>query len=75
MTGGIILYLVTFFAATCCGVVLLIQQGGWLATLSAILILMSYFITGSLALVGVAAAASYKEKYTKLLDNKKEEIK
>lgn len=46
--GMILLIYLTMFAAVICGAVILIQMGGLLAILSAILIIIHFFVTGTL---------------------------
>lgn len=66
--GIILMVFATFFAAIVCGTVLLIQSGGWLAIMAAILILCQYFI--SLGLIITLAAYGKNNK-----KNSKEETK
>lgn len=66
--GIILMIFATFFAAIVCGTVLLIQSGGWLAIMAAILILCQYFI--SLGLIITLAAYGKNNK-----KNSKEETK
>lgn len=72
MIGTVLLYSITFFAATCCGAVLLIQLGGWLAILSAILILIFYFLTIAFAMISAGAAMTYKDRLKKVEGEKHE---
>ena len=51
---NIILFEITFFAATLYAAVKLIQFGGWLSILAAILLVLSYFTTNVIALLAVA---------------------
>ena len=60
----------TAFAATICGSVILIKAGGWLATLSAILIICHYFISSALIMILVAGAEADKKRFKKEEDKK-----
>lgn len=66
--GIILMIFATFFAAIVCGTVLLIQSGGWLAIMTAILILCQYFISLGL-IITLAAYGKINKK------NSKEETK
>lgn len=66
--GIILMVFATFFAAIVCGTVLLIQSGGWLAIMAAILILCQYFISLGL-IITLAAYGKINKK------NSKEETK
>ena len=60
-----IIFLVSFLACMT-GAVMLIKIGGWLAILSAILILIYYFVsTGAIVILGVAELAEMKKKKMK----------
>ena len=63
--GALALIFITFFAAVICGAVMLIQLGGWLAILAAILILCHFFISLSLNVLFVAGSLKEKEKEKK----------
>ena len=54
ITINIVLFEATFFAATLYAAVKLIQFGGWLSILAAILLVLSYFTTNVIALLAVA---------------------
>ena len=66
MVGFICLLTLTLFAATICGSVLLIQLGGWLAILSAVLIFASFFIEGVLLMLLGVAFWDTKKKFEAL---------
>lgn len=55
----------TAFAAVICGSVILIKLGGWLATLSAILVICWYFLSSALIVILVAGAEADKKKRVK----------
>ena len=43
--GALVLIFLTFFIGIICGAIILIKIGGWLAILSAILIILYYFFS------------------------------
>lgn len=56
----------TCFVAVIAGAVMLIQMGGWLAILSAILIIIHFFLTASLLVIlGLASAKLKKQEIKK----------
>lgn len=55
----------TAFAAVICGSVTLIKIGGWLSTLSAILIICWYFLSSALIVILVAGVEADKRKHEK----------
>jgi uncharacterized integral membrane protein len=63
--GALLLIYLTLFAAVICGSVILIQLGGWLAILSAVLIIIHFFITGALLVILGIASWAEKEKIKK----------
>lgn len=63
--GVLLLIYLTLFAAVICGSVILIQMGGWLAILSAVLIIIHFFITGALLVILGIASWAEKEKIKK----------
>ena len=63
--GALLLIYLTLFAAVICGSVILIQMGGWLAILSAVLIIIHFFITGALLVILGIASWAEKEKIKK----------
>lgn len=63
--GVLLLIYLTLFAAVICGSVILIQIGGWLAILSAVLIIIHFFITGALLVILGIASWAEKEKIKK----------
>ena len=67
MTGmkTILMLFLTAFASVVCGSVLLIKAGGWLATLSAILIICYYFVSSALIMILIAGIETDKKKYRK----------
>lgn len=64
MLGKILLWLMTYFVTTVTASVILIQNGGWLPILTAILLILFYFISGSLTMMAIAisSGSSKKEK-------------
>lgn len=62
--GIVIMPFIVSFAAVIFGAVSLIQVGGWLNTLSAILIILHFFITAGL-MACLAAALQYKKEQKK----------
>lgn len=63
--GAILMIYLTLFAAVICGSVMLIQLGGWLAIISAVLIIIHFFITGALLVILGIASWAEKEKIKK----------
>ena len=63
---GMILIAMTFFAAVMIGSVILIQLGGWLAIMAAILILIHYFMSVFLASLCIASEKASKRKKEEL---------
>ena len=63
--GALLLIYLTLFAAVICGSVILIQLGGWLAILSAVLIIIHFFITAALLVILGIASWAEKEKIKK----------
>lgn len=58
----LVLLLLTFFVGIVVGSVKLIQLGGWLAILSAILILIHYFLTFAFIIILMSAEEIKKKK-------------
>ena len=56
ITINIVLFEITFFAATLYAAVKLILFGGWLPILAAILLVISYFFTNVIAMMAVMMA-------------------
>ena len=69
MAGTVLLWAITQFIVTIVGSVILIQLGGWLPILTAILFILFYFIDGMVMMLLAAGYASMKSE----LKNKKEE--
>ena len=67
MLGKILLWLMTHFITVVTATVILIQKGGWLPILTALLLILFYFISGSLTMMAMAIYGSGKKE--------KEEIK
>ena len=67
MLGKILLWLMTHFITVVTATVILIQKGGWLPILTAILLILFYFISVSLTMMAMAIYGSGKKE--------KEEIK
>ena len=63
--GIVIMPFIVSFAAVIFGAVSLIQVGGWLNTLSAILIILHFFISAGLMACLAAAALQYKKEQKK----------
>lgn len=63
--GALLLIYLTLFASVICGSVILIQLGGWLAILSAVLIIIHFFITAALLVILGIASWAEKEKIKK----------
>lgn len=68
MGGLIFLFFTVFFASTVYSTVVLIQIGGWLPITVGLLLLCSYFVCGSVAMIGMGIAASQKKKKGELKD-------
>ena len=62
MGGLFITFFTVFFAATIYASVTLIQIGGWLPIAAGLLLLCSYFISGSISLLGLGIAARKVKK-------------
>ena len=71
MPGMVMLWAITQFIVTVVGSVILIQTGGWLPILTAILLLLFYVICGAYMLILAGAYSSMKSE----LQKKKEEEK
>ena len=63
--GAIAMTFLTAFAAVICGAVLLIQIGGWLPILVAILIILYYFLSTGVLVILIAADVADKKKKMK----------
>lgn len=63
--GTIALIFLTAFAAVVCGAVLLIQIGGWLPILTAILLILHYFLSTTMIIILFTAEAVDKRKKLK----------
>ncbi len=61
----ILMICLTAFAAVICGGVILIKLGGWLATLSAILIICHFFVSTAIIIILAADAETDKRKRMK----------
>lgn len=62
MASLLFTFFIVFFAATVYAAVVLIQIGGWLTILAGLLLICSYFLCGSVSLLGLGAAARRLEK-------------
>ena len=60
--GVLALLFLTFFTAVIIGAVLLIQLGGWLAILSAILIIFHFFVSSSILVCSMVLDKITKKK-------------
>lgn len=69
MAGTVLLWAITQFIVTIVGSVILIQLGGWLPILTAILFILFYFADGMVMMLLAAGYASMKSE----LKKKKEE--
>ena len=63
--GTLVVIFLTFFAAVTYGAVQLIQFGGWLSILAAILMVIHFFVTTSILIISVSMDALEKRKKEK----------
>lgn len=68
--GAITMLFLTFFAAVITGSVILIQVGGWLQILAAILIIIHFFISTSLLVILIEGTRLEKKRIKKEEDRK-----
>lgn len=60
--GAVVLIFLTAFVSMICGAVMLIQIGGWLPTLVAILLILQWFLGASVLVILIGGAVIKKEK-------------